>query len=94
MVAEGIVNLALQIQENSPSTKIIVSGLLPRSNQDLNTKIKEINKLLLPLCDAHDWTFLQHSNINEDSLNRSGLHLNHKGTSHLAQNFLNVLDLH
>ena len=39
-----------------------------------------------------NWGFVDHSNISVTShLNRSGLHLNKKGTTRLAQNFINHL---
>ena len=46
-VAEGIVNLVTQIQQDFPTTHLTISPLLPRSdNLEFNDKIKEVNKIL------------------------------------------------
>ena len=46
-VAEGIVNLVTQIQEDLPTTHLTISPLLHRSdNLEFNDKIKEANKIL------------------------------------------------
>ena len=47
-VAEGIANIANQIQEDSPGTEIVISSLLARSDKpELSAKVKETNKLTL-----------------------------------------------
>ena len=45
-IAEGIVNLGLKIQNHSPDCKITISSLISRSDQTLNGKIKEVNKIV------------------------------------------------
>ena len=35
----------------------------------------------------NQWNFIEHNNVNQTRLNRSGLHLTKKGTAALAQNF-------
>ena len=51
MVADHIVNLGLQIQENSPMTKVTISGLiLRRDSSNLIAKIKHTNALLASFC--------------------------------------------
>ena len=45
-IAEGIVNLALKIQNHSPDCKITISSLISRSDQTLNGKIKDVNKIV------------------------------------------------
>ena len=47
---------------------------------------------LKTFCNQNGWGFVDHSNISpEHDLNRSGLHLNTKGTARLATNFINYL---
>ena len=92
-VAEGIVNLGFQINQNSPNTNISISSLLLRSDRpQLNDNIKETNKILRLLCNSNGWPFLDHPVIDLSCLNRRGLHLNHKGSYQLMRDFGNHLD--
>lgn len=45
-IAEGIVNLRLKIQNHSPDGKITISSLISRSDQTLNGKIKDLDKIV------------------------------------------------
>ena len=92
MVADHIVNLGLQIQENSPKTKVTISGLiLRRDSSNLIAKIKHTNALLASFCTQRNWAFISNDNIDFSCLNRRGLHLNHKGSRLLSKNILNNL---
>ncbi|XP_068734868.1 uncharacterized protein [Montipora capricornis] len=86
-VAEGIVNVAFQIEQNSPNTNISISSILLRSDKSLNDKINETNKILRSLCKSKGWPFLDHRNIDISCLNRRGLHLNRKGSNQLTKDF-------
>ena len=84
-VAEGIVNLVTQIQQDYPSTHLAISPLLPRSdNLDLNDKVKETNKILKSFCSSRELTLLRITNIDLTCLNSKGVHLNRKGSSLLS----------
>ena len=86
-IAEGIANIATQIQEDSPGTEIVISSLLPRSDKpELSAKVKETNKLINAICCKSKWKFIDHKLINATCLNSRGLHLNRKGTAQLAKN--------
>lgn len=74
-VAEGIVNVAFQIEQNSPNTNISISSILLRSDKSLNDRINETNKILRSLCKFKGWPFLDHHNIDISCLNRRGVHL-------------------
>ena len=68
------------IKAEHPSIDVAISSVILRSDdQSLNSKIDEVNR--------RNWVFIDNSNIKEDSLNRSGLHLNRKGVYRLASNF-------
>ena len=70
------------------SIDVAVSSIIFRSDdQSLNSKIDEVNRRLSSFCQSKNWVFIDNSNIKEDSLNRSGLHLNRKGVYRLASNF-------
>ena len=86
-VAEGIANIATQIQEDSAGTEIVISSLLPRSDKpELSAKVNETNKLINAICCKRKWKFIDHKLINATCLNSRGLHLNRKGTAQLAKN--------
>ncbi len=78
-VAEGIANLGTQIKEESPATSIVISSILPRSdNADLSAKALEVNRLTKSICSKNKWGFIEHKTVNKSCLNSRGLHLNNK----------------
>lgn len=84
--AEQIVQLATEAANSE--TEIAISGLITRSDDDiLSKKVSQVNKVLRQYCNQNGWSFIDHSLITTEHLNRSGLHLNSKGTWQLAQNF-------
>ena len=91
-IAESIVNLADQIESDSPGTLVSISAICVRKEDELWKKAIEINKLLKRFCSNRRWGFLPHINIDPSCLNASGLHLNRKGVSILSSNFLTHID--
>ena len=90
--AEEIVDLASYIEKESPSTELIISGLVTRTDvEGLPAKITEANKILQRFCLQNEWTFLPNDNIKSQHLNRSGLHLSREGTSQLARNLIDCM---
>ena len=91
-VAEGIINMASQVQQDFPSTRLAISPLLPRSdNLELNDKIKEANKILNSFCSSRGLTLLHITNIDLTCLNRRGVHLNRKGSALLTNCYADFL---
>ena len=87
-VATKIVRLSKNINKQSPTTKLAISGIIFRTdNENLNTNIKQVNELFKSACRNNGWKFISNHNIRKDSLNRSRLHLNRKGVALLASNF-------
>ena len=89
-IAEAIINLAMDTK--TPDNEIMVSGLVYRKDF-LNAKSQEVNKILMDKCAAENIYFINNNNISESDLNGSGLHLNFRGTSRLANNFLDCISL-
>ena len=88
-IAEEIVELAKSILKDCNSN-VTVSGIVPRYGK-LNEKVRSVNRLLRIYCRNMVMRFVGHQNINPSKhQNRSGLHLNHLGTTILTVNFLNV----
>ena len=84
-VAEGIVNLCDNIEQNCNS-KVTVSSIICRADEDLNKKVTEANKILRTFTANRKWAYIDNSRITRDYLNNSGLHLNEKGSTALAKN--------
>ena len=78
------------VKEETPATKLAFSSIIIRKDrEDLFERIKIINSHLLQYCNQHDVGFIDNSNIAESCLDISNVHLNRKGNSLLAKNFLN-----
>ena len=89
LTAEGIVNLALQIEGDAPETNLPISALITRAD-DKEGKVSSVNKILKKFFRQNRWNFIEHSNINQTHLNRGGLHLSKSESALLAQNFVNI----
>ena len=92
-VAKKIVNLGLSIERETPSTKLTLSGIINRSDdQGLHRKVPKVNKALRSFCNSNGWKFLSNENIDTSCLNSGGLHLNRRGVYKLAGNFREVIN--
>lgn len=89
VVADGIVDLAMKIEE-SCNAKVMISELITRRDS-FNQAVKAVNKRLNQFCNQHKWKIVRNSNISDSGLNRGGLHLNKVGNSLLFKNFANNL---
>ena len=68
LTAEGIVNLALQIEGDEPETNLAILGLIARAD-DKDGKVLSVNKILKKFCRQNHWNFIEHNNINQTHLN-------------------------
>ena len=91
--AQETIELARSAKNSSSDTDIVISNLIPRSDDsELSSQVSAVNSTLRKLCAKSQWKLIDHSNINADShLNRSGLHLNSRGTAQLARNFMDFI---
>ena len=88
-ISNDIIEAALLCK--SDNNNVLVSGTIPRSDK-LNAKATEVNKHLKNECRKGNICFISNSNINPKyDCNKSGLHLNWKGTNKLVENFLFAL---
>ena len=85
-IARDIFELAGTLETGSNS--VMISGLVPRGDS-LNGKATEVNKLLKQICISKNLKFIDNSNIDPSiHLNCSRLHLNDRGNTLLANNFI------
>ena len=87
-IAEQILDIGHVIHAIPPQTKVCFSRVIKRSDDnELNAKVGEINRLLKIACSEFGFDYIDYSSIDASCLNRSGLHLNHRGDTSLAKNF-------
>ena len=88
-ISNDIIEVALLCK--CDNNNVLVSGIIPRSDK-LNAKAIEVNRHIKNKCRKRNICFISNSNINPKyDCNKSGLHLNWKGTNKLVENFLFAL---
>ena len=76
----------------SPNTKVAFSSIVTRKDKkDISKTVQDTNSRLKIYCTQKNIDFIQNSNIMEEHLGVKKLHLNKKGNSLLANNFLKYL---
>ena len=89
-IVEELTNLAEKMK--TTENDIVISGLMVR-NDSLNDKGTQVNEFLKLKCTKLNIPFINNKNINKQHLNKSGLYLNLKDTTTLANNYLKFLKL-
>ena len=81
-----------QVKKLSPDTKVAFSSIVTRKDEkDISKTVQNTNSRLKNYCSQKNIDFIQNSNIMEEHLGIKKLHLNKKGNSLLANNFLRYL---
>ena len=81
-----------QVKKVSQNTKIVFSSIAIRKDRKyIDKKVAEVNSHLKNYCNQKNIDYIDNSNIKEDHLGVKKLHLNKKGNSVLAKNFLKYL---
>ena len=90
--ADEIVDIGRMVDHEGIS--VAISSLTARADDnELDKRVKEVNKILKKVCHENKWGFIDHNNITTDQhLNRSRLHLNRSGTSLLSHNFISYIN--
>ena len=88
---EHIENLCLTVKSKFANAKIGVSGITLREDVQVNNKIQEVNNGIKEMCKKRNYTFIDNSNIKSNSLNRSKLNLNTRGSALLASGLIKFL---
>ena len=85
--------MAKQVIDACPQTAAALSSIINRSDDMVLAAkaIEEVNLHLKQVCHQNHWSFIDHSNIKQTHLNRSGIHLNKAGTLLMARNFTNSI---
>ena len=79
-----------KIKRKSSYTKIALSSVIIRKDtgRDIEKKVGELNVKLKSLCEVNLIDFIDNDGIDESCLGGGKLHLNNKGSSILASNFI------
>ena len=81
-----------QVKKLSPNTKVAFSSIVTRKDKkDISKTVQDTNLRLKNYCSQKNIDFIQNSNIMAEHLGIKKLHLNKKGNSLLANNFLKYL---
>ena len=91
-IARKIAEVGKEIQRKTQAPRIIISGIIPRNDKRVGSKIVDTNNELRSMCVQMKWRFVNNDRLNESCLNGSKLHLNNKGSAYLATNFLKALN--
>ena len=86
---QSIIN---RIKKKSAATNLVISSILRRDHPDIEEKVIARNKDIEKLCDENLIRYLNNNNINEGCLAKGKLHLNKKGNSYLANNFMRIIE--
>ena len=90
-LAKEIIGVALEMK--TENNDVMLSGII-RRNDKWDIKGMEVNKVLLSLCEIHNFHFIDNGNIKKSThLNNSGLHLTNDGTNILQRNFVHAIGL-
>ena len=88
-----IINLCEDTSENT-TARVAISGLTHRTDKpSMGDKVTEANRIIKSFVSGRDLRFNDNSKIRSSMLNRSGLHLNQKGSAALAKNILNRISI-
>ena len=77
--------------EDSGKIGIAFSGIIQRADRNFKDQIKETSDKLKRYCEGNGFVYVDNDNINEESLNKSLLHLNKVGKKLLSKNLLDCL---
>ena len=72
--------------DKEEKVKIGFSGVINRSDRNLEKEIVDLNLKLKRYCEGNQFLFIDNDNIDKSYLKNSKLHLNQKGTNVLCQN--------
>ena len=77
------------VRETCKNSKLCFSSLICQNDlKDIDEKVKKTNTHLENYCKQQNLGFIDNSNIKKSDLNSRGLHLQERGSSKLAKNFL------
>ena len=89
-VANFITDAAM-VARNHGARNILIGGVTTRKGGFLKKRCDALNGILISLCKRKGFIYIDNSGIGDEHLYVDGVHLNHKGTVRLADNYLDAL---
>ena len=88
----SVKKIVKNVKKSSPSTKLFIDSILLRKDKnDISKRVADINGRLKDYCQQKHLDFIDNSNVLEEHLGNRKLHLNKRGNSVLANNFIEYL---
>ena len=82
-------------KRESPDTEIVFSTLTIRKDRPgMSKRVKALNSKIREFCEKNNVKEISNANVDENRLSAKKLHLNQRGNSVLARNFLNFISNH
>ena len=79
-------------KRESPDTEIVFSTLTIRKDRPgMPKRVKALNSKIREFCEKNNVKVISNANVDENCLSAKKLHLNQRGNSVLARNFLNFI---
>ena len=91
-IMKDVKNLHKFVKENGPDIKLTFSNIMVRRDIKVDQRREEFNKNLKNYCDQNNLGYIDNTNIGEEHLGRGKLHMSKRGTSILANNFINYMN--
>ena len=89
---ESLEKIVQTAKTESEWTELVISGLVTRRDKPgMIKKVADLNSRVKDFCRNQQIKFLDNSNLNDACLAAKKLHLNKRGNSYLANNFLKVI---
>ena len=80
-------------KQESPETEIVFSSLTIRKDRPgMPKRVKALNNKVREFCEKNKIKVISNTNVEENSLSAKKLHLNQRGNSVLARNYLNFIN--
>ena len=90
-IAEGIINIGRCCKKYNVNN-VTISSLVCRSQKHFQHRVNAVNTMLMNRCKNYGLGYIDNSNIEVDFLAQDELHLNERGTTCLANNFINFIN--
>ena len=85
--------MADSVRSKLPNCKLAISNVIRRNDKnEIDKKVETLNIKLSKFCKKNKINIINNKNLDDSCLNYKQLHLNRKGNSYLANNFLDYLD--
>ena len=86
-----IKNLAIKVKNKFPNSSVAISGIVYREDINVDSKRVKVNEMVQLMAEDNKIVYRDNSVIDASALNGSRLHLNAKGSSLLAVQFIKFL---